>query len=54
MPGKSLDPGEKAKMTLRIKEGATSGNLHTSVTLDFECSKIARVSIPIAAVVAEE
>ena len=54
LPGKSLEPGEKAQMTLRLKEGATSGNLHTSVTLDFECSRIVRVSIPIAAVVAQE
>jgi hypothetical protein len=50
----SLDPGEKTQMTLRMKEGAASGNLYTSVTLDFECSRIARVSIPIAAVVAQE
>ena len=54
LPGNSLDPGEKVQMTLRLKEGASLGNLHTSVTLDFECSKIVRVSIPIAAVVAEE
>ena len=54
LPGKTLDPGEKAEMTLKIREGAASGNLNTSVTLDFECSKIARVSIPIAAVVAQE
>jgi len=54
LPGKSLDPGEKAEMTLTIKEGTTSGSLHTSVTLDFECSKIARISIPIAAVIAQE
>ncbi|MGB2989878.1 MAG: DUF1573 domain-containing protein [Candidatus Zixiibacteriota bacterium] len=54
LPGNSLGPGEKVQMTLRLKEGASLGNLHTSVTLDFECSKIVRVSIPIAAVVAEE
>ena len=54
LPGKTLDPGEKAEMILRIKKGATSGNLYTSVTLDFECSRIARVSVPIAAVVAQE
>jgi hypothetical protein len=54
LPGNSLDPGQKVQMTLRLKEGAASGNLQTSVTLDFECSRIARVSIPIAAVVTEE
>lgn len=54
LPGNSLDPGEKVQITLRLKEGASLGNLYTSVTLDFECSKIVRVSIPIAAVVAEE
>ena len=54
LPDNSLDPGEKVQITLRLKEGASLGNLHTSVTLDFECSKIVRVSIPIAAVVAEE
>jgi hypothetical protein len=54
LPGRSLDPGEKAQLTLRLKEGAASGNLHTSVTIDFECSRVARISIPIAAVVAEK
>lgn len=54
LSGSSLDPGEKVQLTLRLKSKATPGNLHTSVTLEFECSKIVRVSIPIAAVVAEE
>jgi hypothetical protein len=53
-PGSNLDPGEKTEITLKLRGGAASGNLHTSVTLDFECSKIARVSIPIAAFVTEE
>lgn len=54
LSGNSLGPGEKAEITLKLKEGAASGILYTSVTLDFECSKIARVSIPIAAFVTEE
>ena len=54
LPGNSLGPGEKAEITLKLKKGAASGILYTSVTLDFECSKIARVSIPIAAFVTEE
>ncbi|KPL01114.1 MAG: hypothetical protein AMJ91_01525 [candidate division Zixibacteria bacterium SM23_73_3] len=46
-----LKPGESTKINLKLKKGATSGNLQTSLTLDFEGSRIARVSIPIGGVV---
>jgi hypothetical protein len=47
----SLKPGESVQINLKLKNEATSGNFHTSLTLDFEGSKIARVSIPISGVV---
>jgi len=51
LESKSLKPGENIQITLKLKKEAASGNLHTSLTLDFEDSKIARVSIPIHGVV---
>jgi hypothetical protein len=51
---KTLEPGETVQATLRWNGGPPAGNLHTSLALDFECSKIARVSIPIKAVIVEE
>lgn len=54
LESKSLKPGESIQITLKLKKEATSGNLHTSLTLDFECSKIARVSIPIGAVIIQK
>ena len=47
----SLKPSESVQISLKLKNEATSGNFHTSLTLDFEGSKIARVSIPISGVV---
>jgi hypothetical protein len=47
----NLKPGESIKVSLKLKNEAPPGNLHTSLTLDFECSKRARVSIPIQAVI---
>jgi hypothetical protein len=44
---RTLKPGESVQLVVKLKGGITSGNLHTSLTLDFEGSKIARVSIPI-------
>jgi hypothetical protein len=51
---KALEPGETVQATLRWNGGPASGNLHTSLAVDFECSKIARVSIPIKAVIVEK
>jgi len=51
MESKSLNPGESIQITLKLKKEAALGNLHTSLTLDFEGSRIARVSIPISGVV---
>jgi len=49
MKDQVLQPGQSIQVTLKLKDKATSGNIQTSLTLDFECSKIARVTIPIAA-----
>lgn len=54
LESKSLKPGKSIQITLKLKKEAASGNLHTSLTLDFEDSKIARVSIPIHGVVISE
>lgn len=48
-----LEPGETIQATFKLKDGAASGNLQASLTLDFECSKVSRVSIPIWAFIAE-
>jgi hypothetical protein len=45
----TLQPGQSVQAALKLKDGAVSGNIQTSLTLDFECSKTARVTIPIAA-----
>lgn len=51
---KALEPGETLQATLMWNGGVAPGNLHTSLSLDFECSKAARVSIPIKAVIVEK
>jgi hypothetical protein len=50
----SIKPGESTQISFKLKKDATLGNLSTSLTLDFECSKIARVSIPIGGVIVSE
>ncbi len=52
LESKILQPGESVQVTLKLKKKAALGDLYTSFTLDFEGSKMARVSIPISAVVA--
>ncbi len=47
----NLEPGQSVQINLKLKDSVTSGNLQTSLTLDFECSKVARVSIPIFGVI---
>jgi len=44
---RTLKPGESIQLVAKLKKGIASGNLHTSLTLDFEGSKVARISIPI-------
>lgn len=44
-----LNPEQIIQIPLRLKKEATLGQLNTSVTLDFESSRIVRVSIPISA-----
>ncbi|NIM98519.1 MAG: DUF1573 domain-containing protein [candidate division Zixibacteria bacterium] len=51
LEARNLEPGESVQIHLKLKENAASGNLQTSLTLDFECSKVARVSIPIFGVI---
>ncbi len=53
LENKVLEPGEVIQVTLKLKNSAPEGNLQASLTLDFECSKIARISIPIWAFIAE-
>jgi hypothetical protein len=48
---RSLEPGESTQIGLKLKRDASLGNLHTSLTLDFECSRITRVTIPIGGAV---
>jgi hypothetical protein len=50
----NLKPGESTQINFKLKKDAALGNLSTSLTLDFECSKIARVSIPIGGVIVSE
>ncbi len=50
--GRSLQPGEKAEITLRLKKDAPQGSFRTSFTLDFENSKIVRITVPVNGVVA--
>jgi hypothetical protein len=47
LDNRTLKPGESVQLVVKLKRGMASGNLHTSLTLDFESSKIARISIPI-------
>lgn len=49
-----LNPGESIQVTVRLKENTPPGNFNASFTLDFECSKVARVSVPITAFITEE
>lgn len=51
---KILKPGESVQITLKLKRATTLGNLQTSLTLDFEGSKISRVSIPIFGVIVSQ
>ncbi len=44
-----LQPGQIIQAALELGDNPASENIQTSLTLDFECSKIARVTIPIAA-----
>lgn len=44
---RTLKPGESIQLVAKLNKGIASGILHTSLTLDFEGSKVARVSIPI-------
>ena len=44
---RTIKPGESIQLLALLKKGTASVNLHTSLTLNFECSKVARVSIPI-------
>jgi hypothetical protein len=51
---KSLRPGESTQITLQLRKDAPLGNLNASLTVHFECSKIARVSIPISGVIVSQ
>jgi hypothetical protein len=51
---RSLKPGEKTEIILKLKEDAPQGSFHTSFTLDFENSRIVRVTVPACGVVATE
>jgi hypothetical protein len=62
-PGENLDldladrilkPGENIQFTVKLKENTPSGIINASFTLDFECSKVVRVSIPITAYITKE
>jgi hypothetical protein len=44
---KVIKPGESIQLVVKLKRGVASGNFHTSLTLEFEGSKVARISIPI-------
>jgi hypothetical protein len=48
----SLKPGEKAEITLGLKKDAPQGSFRTSFSLDFENSKMARITVPVYGVVA--
>jgi hypothetical protein len=49
-----LKPGESIKVEIKLKDNTPPGNLNASFTLDFECSKVARVSVPVTAFITEE
>jgi hypothetical protein len=44
---RTLNPGESTQLVVKLNKRMAPGNLHTSLTLDFDGSKIARISIPI-------
>ena len=44
---KSIKPGESIQLVAKLKKGVASGSFHSSLTLEFEGSKVARISIPI-------
>jgi hypothetical protein len=44
---KVIKPGESIQLVVKLKRGVAAGNFHTSLTLEFEGSKVARISIPI-------
>jgi hypothetical protein len=49
-----LKPGESIQVEIKLKDNTPLGNLNASFTLDFECSKIVRVSVPVTAFITEE
>ena len=49
---RSLKPGERTEITLGLKKDAPQGSFRTSFTLDFENSKIVRITVPVSGVVA--
>jgi hypothetical protein len=51
LKAQSLEPGESIQLGLKLRNDKAPGNIQTSLTLDFECSKVARVSIPIFGVI---
>jgi len=54
LKNKTFKPGENIEVVFKLKKEATLGNISSSVTLDFEGTKIARVSIPIFGVIASK
>lgn len=48
----SLKPGEKTEIILRLKKDAPQGSFRSSFTVDFENSKMVRVTVPVHGVVA--
>lgn len=48
---RSLKPGEKIEITLGLKKNVPFGSFRSSFTLDFENSKVVRVTVPISGVV---
>jgi hypothetical protein len=48
VPRRSLKPGEKMEITLGLKKNVPAGSFRTTVTLDFENSKMVRVTIPVS------
>ena len=49
---RTLKPGEKTEITLGLKKDAPQGSFRTSFTLDFENSKMVRITVPVHGVVA--
>jgi len=44
---KVIKPGEIIQLVAKLRKGVAAGSFHTSLTLEFEGSKVARISIPI-------